>query len=797
MTATKSIYPNEEKQDWCCDRITAPWGPSTSGPDAEWIFRKEFEVKNFICANLVITAQGVYEAEINTQVVGDHFMAPGWTSYDRRLQYQKYDVTTQLLDGRNCIGIRVAEGWFCGRIGFEGGHRNIWGPHPALMAQLEIHHADNNIEIIPTDHTWVVQRGPIRLAEIYDGEKYDATQELPYWSTIVPEGATDNSHSWEPVCCMSPLPTTIKLTSGFGEPVRRIEIIKPVQKLLSPTGKSIIDFGQNLVGYVRLRHIKGSRGSKIVLSHAEVLENGEICTSPLRQCDAVDEYILKGDQVGEKYEPRFTFHGFRYAQVDGWTSGSNLIESVEAVVCHTDMKEIGSFSCSDKLLNQLYHNIRWGMKGNFLSVPTDCPQRDERLGWSGDLALFVPTAVLLFDCYEFLRNWLVDVWYDQQGLDGVPAMVTPNATLPDPVWCRRTPCAIWHDVTILAPWALYEETGKVEILEQQYESMKTWMQKLPRNREGCTHLWDVGIFQLGDWLDPDAPSDAPWKGKTDAQLVANAFLIHSLELMTQITRLLQKEEKIGYEKELAAARKEFQEEYVTCNGRLVSDSQAAYAIAICFGLLTPTQQERAGKRLVYLVRKNNFCIGTGFAGTPFLCEALALSGHIQIAYAMLLTKECPSWLYPVSMGATTVWERWDSMLPDGSINPGKMTSFNHYAFGSIAKFLHERLAGLQRIQPGWKKCRIAPCLGADFSEASASHESPMGLLSCSWNVTHFHDKQSHFQVKVTVPPGIHCEIVIPEGAGELKKTVCQGKWTFDTFFIRNYEWPVKPLPAKS
>jgi alpha-L-rhamnosidase len=497
MTATKSIHPNGEKQDWCCDRITAPWGPDTSGPDAEWIFRKEFEVKNFICANLVITAQGVYEAEINTQVVGDHFMAPGWTSYDRRLQYQTYDVTTQLLDGRNCIGIRVAEGWFCGRIGFEGGHRRIWGPHPALMAQLEIHLADNTIEIIPTDHTWVVQRGPIQLAEIYNGEKYDATQELPYWSTVVPEGATDNCHSWEPVYCMSPLPTTIKLTSGFGEPVRRIEIIKPVQQLLSPTGKSIIDFGQNLVGYVRLRHIKGSRGSKIVLSHAEVLENGEICTSPLRQCDAVDEYILKGDQAGEKYEPRFTFHGFRYAQVDGWTSDSNLIESVEAVVCHTDMKQIGSFSCSDKLLNQLYHNIRWGMKGNFLSVPTDCPQRDERLGWSGDLALFVPTAVLLFDCYEFLRNWLVDVWYDQQSLDGVPAMVTPNATLPDPVWCRRSPCAIWHDVTILAPWALYEETGKVEILEQQYESMKTWMQKLPRNREGCTHLWDVGIFQLG------------------------------------------------------------------------------------------------------------------------------------------------------------------------------------------------------------------------------------------------------------------------------------------------------------
>lgn len=497
MTSVKPTIPNGDKQNWLCDRVAAPWGPNTPGPDAEWLFRKEFEVKPFSQATLFITAQGVYEAEINGHRVGDHFMAPGWTSYDRRLQYQTFDVTAQLLSGRNCIGIRVAEGWFCGRIGFEGGHRNIWGPHPALMAQLEICYEDNTVETIPTDSTWAVQKGPIQLAEIYNGEKYDANQEVPYWSTIVPEGAVDVSHRWQPVYCMPPLSENVELTRGFGEPVRRIEIVQPIQQLLSPTGKSILDFGQNLVGYLRLENMKGSRGHKIIMSHAEVLEDQELCIRPLRQCEAVDEYILKGDQAGERYDPRFTFHGFRYAQIDGWTSDCKLIDSVEAVVCHTDMKEVGSFTCSEKLINQLYQNIRWGMKGNFLSVPTDCPQRDERLGWSGDLALFAPTAVLLFDCYDFLKNWLVDVWYDQQTLDGVPAMVTPNATLPDPIWCRRKPCAIWHDVTILAPWALYEATGKVEILEQQYESMMTWMKKVPRNKEGCTHLWDTSIFQLG------------------------------------------------------------------------------------------------------------------------------------------------------------------------------------------------------------------------------------------------------------------------------------------------------------
>ena len=485
------------RSDWHCERIAAPWGPKTSEPDPEQLYRKEFVIKAPIRqARLYVTAQGVYEAEINGRRVGDYFLAPGWTTYDGRLQYQTYDVTSMLSADTNCIGVRVAEGWFSGRIGFEGGHRNIWGSHTALMAQLEITYTNSLVDTIISDRSWMVVRGPIRLAEIYDGEKYDATQEIPYWSTPAPT-LSDSASGWQPVLVMSPLPESVELTAGFGEPVRRVEVIMPIEKFITPSGKVVLDFGQNLVGYVRLANINGPRGHKITISHAEVLENREIATRPLRICKAIDEYTLKGDKHGEHYEPRFTFHGFRYAQIEGWVGDADLETSVEAVVCHTDMKKTGSFSCSDMLINKLHQNVCWGMRGNFLSVPTDCPQRDERLGWSGDLALFAPMATLLYDCFGMLKNWLIDVEFDQGILGGVPAMVTPNATLPDPIWCRRIPCAIWHDVTVLAPWALYEETGDESILRQQYKSMVTWIRKVPRNKSGATHLWDTSIFQLG------------------------------------------------------------------------------------------------------------------------------------------------------------------------------------------------------------------------------------------------------------------------------------------------------------
>jgi alpha-L-rhamnosidase len=338
-----------------------------------------------------------------------------------------------------------------------------------------------------------VTQGPIVLAEIYDGEKYDARLEIGGWSR---PGVNTTSNRWVSVDVRPSIPSTVDLSAGFAEPSRRIEILQPKERITTPSGKTILDLGQNLVGYVRIKHLKGPRGHKIMLRHAEVLENGELGVRPLRVCKAEDTYTLKGAE-DESYEPRFTFHGFRYLQIEDWpSSDDNLLEIIEAVVCHTDMEPAGSFACSDESLNQLYSNATWSTRGNFLSVPTDCPQRDERLGWTGDLALFAPTATFLYKCTGILKGWLADLDFDQKQLGGVPPFVVPNVLQDDRVWGKVGPAAIWHDVTILAPWALWEATKDSDILERQYDSMITWLSKIPRNKTGATHLWDFNAFQL-------------------------------------------------------------------------------------------------------------------------------------------------------------------------------------------------------------------------------------------------------------------------------------------------------------
>ncbi|KAF4443934.1 DHA14-like major facilitator efflux transporter (MFS transporter) [Fusarium acutatum] len=677
------------RQDWSGTQlISAPWSDEQDKPLPEDLFRKEFSINGGIrSARLYITSHGVYEAEINGKRVGDYFLAPGWTVYEHRLRYQTFDVTELLSDGENCIGARVAEGWFKGRLGFEGGKRNLHGTRTALFARLETTTKDGTISTVSTDETWKTTHGPIRMAEIYDGEKYDATAEIEGWST-----AGSVLGEWQKVHVLPPLPEDTALVAGSAEPTRRIEAIKPISKIDTPSGKLVLDFGQNLVGYLRIR-VSGSRGHKITLYHAEVLEHGELGTRPLRNCEAKDTYTLRGE--GEEVcEPRFTFHGFRYAQIDNWPGSTHdILEKVEAVVCHTDMEETGDFSCSDGLLNKLWSNVRWSTKGNFLSIPTDCPQRDERLGWTGDLALFAPTATFLYGCHGILNDWLKGLYYEQKKRNGIPPMVSPN-TIVDGLFAQVHPFAIWHDVTVLAPWALWEEHGDSEILAQQYDSMVAWLNAVPTGKAAeKDHLWDSSVFQLADWLDPSAPPDAPQKSATDMMLVANAFLIHSYDIMVRIAEILGNNDSCVYRAKATTAREQYAKQYISDNGRLTSDSQTAYALAICFNLLPERSQLKlAGERLAGIVRANEYRVGTGFAGTPFVCEALAKTQHMDVAYGMLLSKQCPSWLYPVTMGATTIWERWDSMLPDGSINPGDMTSFNHYAYGAVARFMVERVA---------------------------------------------------------------------------------------------------------
>ncbi|KUJ13501.1 bacterial alpha-L-rhamnosidase domain-containing protein [Mollisia scopiformis] len=787
-----------DRNDWQCQGISASWEQDTTAPRPEELYRRVFSrnpAKKVCKARLYITAQGVYETEINGRRVGDQFLAPGWSAYDERLHYQVYDVLEYLSHGEteDCIGIRVGEGWFCGRIGFEGGGRNLCGDRTAVMAQLELLYEDGVTQILCTDDSWEVASCPTRLAEIYHGEKYDATMEVPGWSSVCPSQERKSS-GWSRAVVMSPLPAKPELLAMSGSPIRRLLVLQPKELITTPNGKKVLDFGQNLVGYTRINNVNGPRGKTIRLLHAEVMENGELGRRPLREADAEDEYRLKGSPEGESWEPRFTYHGFRYLQIEGLSPDTDLFAHFEAVVCWTEMEPTGEFSCSDSMLNKLHENVRWGMRGNFVGLPTDCPQRDERLGWTGDIALFAPTACFLYNCAGMLKTWLADLAVSQEYLGGVLSIVVPNVLRYNKsAFPKVAPFAIWADVTILAPWAIYQSTADVGILDVQYSSMQSWLASCPRDTKGCRRLYDASFFQLGDWLDPDAPPEKPQNAKTDAQLVANAFLIHSLDIISQISSILGKDQEARqYAAEASLIRQEFCNEYMTLNGRLVSDTQTAYALGICFDIFpTPRQRVQAGERLTYIVRKNEFRIGTGFAGTPFVCEALVLTGHTQIAYRMLLEDKCPSWLHPVTMGATTMWERWDSMLPDGSINPGSMTSFNHYALGAVATFMHERLAGLRCIEPGWKKARVEPIVGGDFTEATVSHVTPYGKVGCLWKIV---DKR--FDMTVLVPPNTSMEVVLPsggDGAGEEVRTVMSGVHSFSVIYEKNYEWPPESL----
>jgi alpha-L-rhamnosidase len=745
--------------DWNARFVTPDWDEDTSQPQPGPLMRRAFDVKPGVKqARLYITALGVYEPYLNGEKVGDHVLAPGWTSYKHRLRYQTFDVTAQLREGRNALGAMLGDGWYRGRLSFGGGRRNIYGDRLALLAQLEIVYEDGTTEQVITDQDWRAARGPVQAADIYDGESYDARQEQPGWNT---PGFDDSG--WVGV---RPLERDLAtLFAPSGPPVRRIEVLAPDSISQSPSGKTIVDFGQNLVGWLRIT-VSGPAGLTITFQHAEVLENGELSIRPLRSAKATDQYTLRGEGE-ETWEPRFTFHGFRYAQVDNWP-GDLQASQIRAVVCHSDMERTGWFECSEPLLNRLHENVVWGMRGNFLDIPTDCPQRDERLGWTGDIQVFSPTASFLYDAAGFLSSWLADLAAEQKELGVVP-FVVPSVT-PPPI----PPAAAWGDAAVVVPWVLYQRYGDKAILERQFESMKAWVD-LIAEKAGETRLWDTG-FQFGDWLDPSAPPDNPAAARTPGYVVATAYLARSAEINGQAARLLGKKEAEDYYLGLAAeVRKAFCDEYVTPNGRMISDAATAYSLAIQFALLPgEDQRRRAGERLAELARTSGYRISTGFVGTPLICDALCSVGQHKAAYRLLTQRECPSWLYSVTMGATTIWERWDSLLPDGSVNPGEMTSFNHYALGAVADWMHRTVAGLAPAEPGYRRLEIRPTPGGGLEYARARHKTPYGTAESSWAL-----ENGKIKVEVTVPANSTALVTLP-GSGE-QHEVSSGKhqWEYE------------------
>ncbi|MFH8800824.1 family 78 glycoside hydrolase catalytic domain [Streptomyces sp. NPDC017936] len=717
------------------------------------LLRAEFTARPAVrSARLLVTALGVYELELNGSVVGDHVLAPGWTSYRHRHRYQSFDVTALVREGRNAWGAHLADGWYRGLLGFNGGTRDVYGEHTGLLAELRIEYADGSADTVATGTDWRWSTGPVLAAGLYEGETYDARRERAGFS----EAGFDDS-AWQPVGILE-FDTGV-LFPADSPPVRRTQRLSPVAVTTSPTGRTILDFGQNLVGRLHIR-VRGEAGRTVTLRHAEVLQDGELCTRPLRHATATDRYVLRGDEAGEEWEPRFTFHGFRYAEIEGWP-GDPDPDDVTAVVLHSDLRRTGWFSCSDASLNRLHENVVWGMRGNFVDVPTDCPQRDERLGWTGDVQVFAPTAAFLYDVHGFLRSWLRDLAADQAGDErGVPPVFSPDIPVitPVPIPPGNPPMAGWCDAAVIVPWVLYERYGDPEVLRAQYPSMRAWVDAVDR-LAGPDRIWGEG-FQFGDWLDPTAPADDPGRAMTSSELVATAYFAHSARLLARTAGVLDAEDDAARYRALAdSVRDAFLARFHLGGGRLAEETQTAYALALCFRLLEDdTERAEAGRRLAGLVAAGGHRIGTGFLGTPLVCDALTDTGHTDTAYRLLTQRSCPSWLYQVDMGATTVWERWDSMLPDGSVNPGEMTSFNHYALGAVADWIHRTVAGLTPAGPGYRRLLVRPRPGGGLTWARAEHDTPYGRAEAGWR-----REGGTLHVDVLVPPRVTALVDLPGG----------------------------------
>ncbi|KAF5018740.1 hypothetical protein F66182_9275 [Fusarium sp. NRRL 66182] len=729
---------------------------NSSEPKRPVYFRREFSVPSEAAsARLYITALGIYEAEINGKRVGDHVLAPGWQSYHFRHVYDTYDVTNLLTPGENTIGAVVGEGWYAGRLGFGGGTRNIYGNSTGLLAQLHLQLKNGSTIKLHADTTWQSSFGPVLSGEIYDGERYDARLEadIKGWSS-----PNFDSSSWQDTYLLPAVQG--QLVTPDQPPVRRIQELKPERFFKSRSGKQLIDFGQNLVGWLRLR-VDGPANTTIRLRHAEVLENGELAIRPLRHAKAEDHIQLSGNGPLE-WEPKFTFHGFRFAQIDGWPEETPLDEqSVTAIVVHTDMEETGWFNCSHELLNQFHSNVRWSMKGNFLTIPTDCPQRDERLGWTGDAHAFCPTSNFLYDTAGFWKSWHKDVWSEMNINDSmVPPVYVPS--IPSSIDNSGImPTSVWGDVVVANPWNIYKSFGDKGLLQEHLPQAQSWIDiGIPRNEDG---LWNRSTFQFADWLDPLSPPDDPAGATTHKMLVSDAYLVRMTETLSEIAEALDEVDLVEkYKAQHSNLKRLFQSAWAP-DGVLANRTQTAYALALGFKLLDDAEQrEKAIEALRDIIRDNDYLVGTGFAGTSPLGFALKDVNATQDFYRMLLQEKVPSWLYQVAQGGTTTWERWDSLVPNGTVNPGEMTSFNHYSFGSVANWMHQVIGGIAPLEPGYKTISIAPIPGGDLTYATAKLNSHYGTI---W--THWTRNEAGFHLRVRIPPNTRAEITLP-GDDEVK-----------------------------
>ena len=736
-------------------RLDSPWQakwitdptlpvPEKSSPQP-LLFRKKITLREApVQAWLCATALGIYELTLNGDRLGDRYFAPGFTSYEHQIQYQSYAVR-DLHAGENEIRALVGPGWAVGAFTYTRTNQT-YADTPALLLELRVKYADGTQAVFGTGPDWELSReGALRFADWYDGEVYDATVD-------------ESRLHWTPARVTAPRGNP-RLLAEYGAPVRAIRRLEPVAVFSAPNGERVYDFGQNFAGVIDAR-ITGKQGQRLVFRHAEVCKDGELFTKPLRTAKARIEYICRDGS--QHYSPRMTYMGFRYVGVTG--IGEDALQ-LSALALSSDNPEIGRFSCSDERLNRLQHNIQWGGRSNFVDIPTDCPQRDERMGWTGDIAVFARTACFNFDMSRFLEKWLRDLASEQTESGALP-MTCPKA---EDNWKKRaTGC--WGDSCVLVPWAEYLARGDVELLRRTYPMMKKFLGECER-RAGLLSLgknkriWSLP-FQFGDWCAPDEDF-MRWvlKGKW----VATAYFANSCRIVAQIAEILGEAEDRAYYQGLY---EEISDAYLCLlcrkDGRLKKEFQTAYVLPLAFGLAHGAKERTMAKRLAEMVRNADFSPRTGFPGTPYLLFALADHGEEDTAFRTLLSERCPGWLYAVKAGATTIWERWDALRPDGTVNTGEhggdggMVSFNHYANGAVGDFLYRRIAGLEATEGGYRRFTVKPLIGGGLTHAEVEVKTPYGTIRAAWRI-----EGGEYVQELTVPVSTACTLTLPSGKTEL------------------------------
>ncbi|WP_270168189.1 alpha-L-rhamnosidase [Paenibacillus sp. SYP-B4298] len=727
---------------WQAQWITPDRDEIAADAQPSYLLRRSFELRpGVVAARVFATAAGVYELYVNGAKVSGDLLAPGWTSYSTRIQYQTYDVTALLQAGGNGIGIMLGDGWYRGGLGFD--ERNyMYGDCRAALAELHVRYEDGTEEIIATGADWKAALAPVQYSNIYHGETYDARLEQPGWSSEPFDDA-----GWKAVERVE-LPYD-QLVAQENWPVTVTEVLRPVAAWVTPAGDHVLDMGQNMVGRMRLT-VEAPAGTRIVLRHAEVLDkDGNIYFGNLRPARQTVEYIASGTGV-ESYAPHFTFMGFRYVKVEGFPlrEGVLPIEAFQGEVMHSDMASTGEFECSDERVNQLQRNIRWGQRGNFVDVPTDCPQRDERLGWTGDAQVFISTALFNYQGGPFFTKWLRDLKAEQLADGGVPFVI------PDIVGGASS--AAWGDAAVICPWTVYQYYGDLRLLGEQYESMKRWVEYIRAQGER-EDMWDTG-FHFGDWLALDAKENS-YVGATPTSLIATAYYAHSTRLVRDAAQALGHDADAQRYSELhRRIVQAFRDEFITANGRVASPTQTAHILALMFELVDGEAKRRVADDLNHLIIENDYHLTTGFVGTPYLCFALSNNGYHDTAVRLLLQESYPGWLYSVSKGATTIWEHWDSIKPDGSFWSDDMNSFNHYAYGAIGDWMYRKIAGLDMdsSEPGYKRIRIEPLYGSTLlTYARAAHQSMYGRIESGWR-----RDGVRIELSVTIPANTTAEIIL-------------------------------------